>query len=230
GYTSSQLETIESGTTLTITPHIVESDRVVLDISVEVSDSIPKGRATDLPIVTRRIADNTVTVDNGGTVALAGLTREDSTTTHKRTPGLSNLPLIGPLFNNSDDITTSREIAVFVTAHIMRQNQYDSAASVQPAAPPAQPARKFSMPPSPPADSRYQAPVDSRYQAPVDSRYQAPVDSRYQAPVDSRYQAPVDSRYQAPVDSRFTQPAPGSAPLPRFRNDFQSQLGDALRK
>jgi type II secretory pathway component GspD/PulD (secretin) len=232
-YTSSQLETIESGTTLTITPHIVENDRIVLQVSVEVSDSIPKGRTTDLPIVTRRTADNTVTVENGGTVALAGLTREDSTTTHKRTPGLSNLPLIGPLFSNSDDVTTSREVAVFVTATILPQNQYGAATSIPRAAPPVPAApQRFSMPSSPPDAGR--TPTDPRFNEPrVDSRYnQAPVDSRYnQAPVDSRYnQAPVDSRFnQAPVDPRFTQPTPGPAPLPRFRTDFQSQLGDALR-
>jgi len=126
-YQSSQLETIESGTTLTITPHIGDNNDIMLDISIEVSDSIPRGRETDLPIVTRRTAENHVRILDGGTVALAGLTQDKSVTTDRRTPGLSNLPLIGGLFNNSNDITTSREVAVFVTAYILPQDSQQAA-------------------------------------------------------------------------------------------------------
>jgi len=147
-FQSSQLETIESGTTLTITPHIGENNDIMLQIAIEVSDSIPRGRDTELPIVTRRTAENNVRVLDGGTVALAGLTQDKTITTDKRTPGLSNLPLIGGLFNNSNDITTAREIAVFVTAHILRHDSQQTAgipqALDQGFAPPA--SQSFSTP------------------------------------------------------------------------------------
>jgi type II secretory pathway component GspD/PulD (secretin) len=39
----------------------------------------------------------------------------------KRVPFISGLPLIGEAFKNTDQHKQSREIAVFVTAHIIRE-------------------------------------------------------------------------------------------------------------
>ncbi|UCF17354.1 MAG: secretin and TonB N-terminal domain-containing protein, partial [Phycisphaerales bacterium] len=224
-FTNSQLETIESGTTLTITPHIVEGDRIVLQISVEVSDSIPAGRATELPIVTRRTADNRVTVQNGGTVALAGLSQEKSSTTHRRTPGLSNIPLIGELFNNTDDITTSREVAVFVTAYILPQSRYDEAASIPRAAPPAPaPQPVYSMPPL--ELERTIPRVEPRYYPPTGTDIGLP-------PVTPGFDRfPTDrSRVIAPPDrSIISPPAPSPAPDMRLRRSFQDEISRELTR
>ncbi|MEA3225771.1 MAG: hypothetical protein U9Q07_07445, partial [Planctomycetota bacterium] len=232
-FQSSQLETIESGTTLTITPHIGQNNDITLQVSIEVSDSIPRGRDSELPVVTRRMSDSTVVIMDGGTVALAGLTQEKSITTHKRTPGLSNLPLIGGLFNNADDQTESQEIAVFITAHIMRHSSQQAAgvpqALEQNSARPMSPT--FSPPP---VDQRYgRAPVDQRFdRAPVDQRFdRAPVDQRFdRAPVDQRFdRAPIEPRFDpAPVDQRFNPPYRGPASSRSRQGSFQDELRDSL--
>ena len=118
-YTQSELEKIESGTILTITPYVGDNNDITLEMSVEVSDSIPSGQVSGLPVVTRRTASNAVSVQDGGTVALAGLTENRSRTDEKKVPGLSGLPLIGGLFRNQNDDRSTREIAVFVTAHLV---------------------------------------------------------------------------------------------------------------
>jgi type II secretory pathway component GspD/PulD (secretin) len=118
-YMQAEMVTIESGTKLSITPRIGDNNDITLEMATEVSDSVPKGAGSDLPVVTRRTARNVVTVKDGGTVALAGLTENRSRRTDKRVPGLSNLPLLGELFKNTDNSQTSREIAVFVTAHLV---------------------------------------------------------------------------------------------------------------
>ncbi|MHC4105695.1 MAG: type II secretion system protein GspD, partial [Planctomycetota bacterium] len=115
----SELEKIESGTKLNITPHIGDNDEITLSMAIEVSNSIPRGRESDLPVVTRRTAVNTVRIKDGGTVAVAGLTENRTRTEKRRTPGLSKLPIIGGLFKNTNDEGASREIAVFVTAHLI---------------------------------------------------------------------------------------------------------------
>jgi type II secretory pathway component GspD/PulD (secretin) len=119
GFARSELEKVESGTKLTITPHIGDNNDITLELAIEVSDSIPRGRASDLPVITRRTATNTVRIKDGGTVALAGLSENRTRTDKRRVPGLSKLPLIGGLFKNTRDEGASREIAVFVTAHII---------------------------------------------------------------------------------------------------------------
>jgi len=118
-FSRSELQEIKSGTTLTITPHLGDNNDITLQVAVEVSDSIPRGRGNELPIVTRRKAENNVTIKDGGTVALAGLTENRTRTDRKRVPGFSNLPLIGSLFKSNNNENSSREIAVFVTARLV---------------------------------------------------------------------------------------------------------------
>ncbi|MDT8301526.1 MAG: hypothetical protein RQ760_08580 [Sedimentisphaerales bacterium] len=129
----SELEKIESGTKLNITPHIGDNNDITLDLAIEVSDSIPRGRESDLPVVTRRTSANTVRIKDGGTVALAGLTENRTRTDKRRVPGLSKLPLIGGLFKNTNDEGASREIAVFVTANIIPESSQDINYQQQPA-------------------------------------------------------------------------------------------------
>ena len=126
-YTQSEFETIESGTILTITPRIGDNNDITLEMAVEVSDSIPSARGTGLPVVTRRMAENVVTVENGGTAALAGLTENRSKVKESRVPGFSNLPVIGGLFRNTEDDKSTREIAVFVTAHLVPETSQTAA-------------------------------------------------------------------------------------------------------
>lgn len=121
-YTRSELQQIDSGTSLSITPHIGDNNDITLELAIEVSNSIPRGRGSDLPVVTRRKAKNTVRIQNGGTVALAGLTENRTRLEKRRTPGLSKIPLLGNLFKSTNDEEASREIAVFVTAYIIPES------------------------------------------------------------------------------------------------------------
>jgi len=122
-YAEAQLETIEAGTVLTITPRIGDNNDITLAIATEVSDVVSRGQqaAEVLPLVTvsRRTANNTVRIKDGGTVALAGLTENKKVLEDKRTPGLSSIPVLGNLFNNKRDQTATREVAVFVTARLV---------------------------------------------------------------------------------------------------------------
>jgi type II secretory pathway component GspD/PulD (secretin) len=118
-YNYAQLQNITSGTTLNIIPWIGDDNDITLDLAVEVSDSIPNARGSGLPVVTRRNAKDKVKVKDGGTAIVAGLTENRSTSSNRSVPGLSKLPLIGKLFNNTDNDSSSREVAVFVTAHLI---------------------------------------------------------------------------------------------------------------
>ena len=120
-YTRSELEKIESGTKLNITPYIGDNNDITLDLAIEVSNSIPRGRGSDLPVVTRRTSTNTVRIKDGGTVAVAGLTENRTRLEKRSTPGLSNIPILGNLFKSKNDEEANREIAVFVTAYLISE-------------------------------------------------------------------------------------------------------------
>ncbi len=127
-YYTPQLQKIEYGTILGITPHIGKNGDITLDLAIEVSDILL--RTTDnYPVVSRRIVSNTMRIQDGGTVSVAGLKKSEKYTTDNSTPGLSNLPIVGGLFNNKNKQGSDEEIAVFVTAHLV----HDSAQQASPA-------------------------------------------------------------------------------------------------
>jgi type II secretory pathway component GspD/PulD (secretin) len=126
-YTEAELQQVDAGTRLEITPHIGDNNDITLEIVTEVSDVVSRGEQNQqvLPLVTvtRRSTINTVRIRDGGTVALAGLTENKTSTTNKKVPGLGDLPLVGGLFKNKMNQQSSREIAVFITARLVPETQ-----------------------------------------------------------------------------------------------------------
>ena len=117
-YTRFELETIETGTILTITPLIGDNNEITLNVAAEVSDVIARGQ-DNLPVVTRRTTKNTVRVENGGTAVVAGLMDSRKRYQKSRTPGLSGIPILGSLFDNTNTTDSARQVAVFITARLM---------------------------------------------------------------------------------------------------------------
>jgi type II secretory pathway component GspD/PulD (secretin) len=120
----------ESGTILTITPRVSQKYEITLDIKTEVSDVVARGE-NNLPVVTRRTTHNTLRIRDGGTAVIAGIKDNRSRLDRTATPGLGHVPLVGKLFRNNSELTTSRQIAVFITAQLildveLGQTLYDS--------------------------------------------------------------------------------------------------------
>jgi type II secretory pathway component GspD/PulD (secretin) len=117
-YTRTDLEKIETGTILKITPRIGESGDITLEITTEVSDVVARGE-DNLPVVTRRTTKNTVRIQDGGTAVLAGLMDSRSGKEESWVPGIGKLPLVGGLFRNDASLKRSRQVSVFITASLM---------------------------------------------------------------------------------------------------------------
>ena len=117
-YTRFELETIETGTTLTITPRIGDNNEITLEIATEVSDVIARGE-DNLPVVTRRTTKNTVRIEDGGTTAVAGLMDTRKRSEKSRAPGLASIPVVGGLFRNTSESESARHVSVFITARLM---------------------------------------------------------------------------------------------------------------
>ena len=121
-YVNAQLEKIESGTTLTITPRMSNGNEVTLDILVEVSDVVSRGE-NNLPVVSRRSAKSTVRVQDGGTAAIGGLMDTRSQNIRTRTPGIGDVPWLGRLFRTDANRMGAKQVAVFITATVVEGRQ-----------------------------------------------------------------------------------------------------------
>ena len=113
-----QLEEIETGTILSITPRVGRGGDITLKMDLEVSDVTGRGQ-NNLPVVSRRTAQSTVTIENGGTAAVAGLVDARSRSKRSGIPGTTRLPLIGYVLGNKDLDHQARQVAIFVTAHLV---------------------------------------------------------------------------------------------------------------
>jgi general secretion pathway protein D len=127
----------EVGVTLEVTPTVGADDSIALNLkpkvvefegfveyggtSVAISGSttvtIPSGFFQ--PIFTTREVSTDVTVFDGATVVIGGLTREEVKTVNDKVPVLGDIPLLGTAFRSSGKTTTKRNLMVFVTANLV---------------------------------------------------------------------------------------------------------------
>jgi len=72
-----------------------------------------------MPIFSTRKVETTVTIFDGATVVIGGLTREEVKTVNDKIPVLGNIPLIGRLFQSSAESYQKRNLLIFVSANIV---------------------------------------------------------------------------------------------------------------
>lgn len=115
------IDRIEVGIKLKLLPHIIPGGEVqmVLNPSIEaVIDQGPSGTQF-APTIARRDVSTTVTVPDGRTIVIAGLTRNDTTKTVRKVPILGSIPLIGWLFRHTIEEEVKTNLLIFVTPNIV---------------------------------------------------------------------------------------------------------------
>jgi len=127
----------EVGVTLEVTPTVAADDSIAMNLKPKVIEfegfveyggtsvaisgsttvSVPSGFFQ--PIFTTREVVTDVTVFDGATVVIGGLTREEVKTVEDKVPVLGDIPLIGAAFRSSGKSTSKRNLMVFVTANLV---------------------------------------------------------------------------------------------------------------
>ena len=108
------------GITLKVKPQINEGDAIKLDIEQKV-DSVAKSPegAADLTTNTRSISTS-VLVDDGGTIVLGGLIKDDVQESVQKVPLLGDIPFLGALFRNKSTTKVKNNLLVFIRPSIVR--------------------------------------------------------------------------------------------------------------
>ncbi|MFC1463138.1 type II secretion system protein GspD, partial [Verrucomicrobiota bacterium] len=116
------IERMEVGIKLKLTPHIVSDKEVRLSLNPSIEAVIDQGPAgTDFaPTIARREVSTTVTVPDGQTVVIAGLTQRDKRKVVRRVPILGWIPLIGLLFRDTYEVMEKTNVLIFVTPRILK--------------------------------------------------------------------------------------------------------------
>lgn len=112
------------GVGLSFTPTVVDEDLINLELNAEVSAPAQSGAVIDtdtgtIPSFTTRRAETTVELRDGQSMAIAGLLQDFFVDNISQVPWLGDLPVIGPLFRNTDFDRQQRELVIIITPHLV---------------------------------------------------------------------------------------------------------------
>lgn len=109
-----------SGVILNVTPRISGESRIILDVSQEVSSVIQTKTSTiNSPTIQQRKFESTLTLRDGGVVALGGLISRSRNDGETGIPGLKDIPGVGRLFKTATKDIARTELIVLLRAHVM---------------------------------------------------------------------------------------------------------------
>ena len=118
------IEFKQFGVSLTFTPVVLSEGRISMKVLTEVSELSAEGGVTVLgttvPSLRVRRADTTLEIPSGGTLAMAGMIREQTRQAINGLPGLMQIPVLGTLFKSRDFVNNQTELMVLVTPYIVR--------------------------------------------------------------------------------------------------------------
>ncbi len=106
---------------LKVTPQITPNRCLLLNL--EINQDTPSGRLVNgVPAINTKFIHTNVLVNNGETLVLGGIYKQDKNNTVKRVPFLGHLPLIGALFRNLHRKVKNEELLIFITPRIITNN------------------------------------------------------------------------------------------------------------
>ena len=106
------------GLKMTVKPRIDVDNKVSINIKGVIEDILP-GSQVGLPITSKREIDTTAIVENGQSIIIGGLIKDNKDITVNKVPFLGDIPVLGALFRNkqtNDDKTT---IVIVLTPYIV---------------------------------------------------------------------------------------------------------------
>jgi len=119
GATLAEVEFIDVGVKLEVTPTVSGDDMLYLEIHSEVSEVLDQS-VQNVPRIGTREADTRVLVRHGDTVVIGGLMKDNTNTTVKKVPILGDIPLLGWFFRRDSVQKTKTEFLVFITPRILK--------------------------------------------------------------------------------------------------------------
>jgi len=111
------------GLTLNVTPHINPEGLVNMEIFTEIStrseSTVPISEDLSATVFPTRNSQTIVSVQDGQTVVIGGLIRDEIQDQVSKVPVLGSIPLLGYFFTSSQKVKTQVELLIFVTPHVV---------------------------------------------------------------------------------------------------------------
>ena len=113
---------LDVGLKLDVEPRVLLDNNVAIRIGLEVS-SATFVAGSIFPTIGTRNTSTVMMAADGETQVLAGLINDEDRKNTRKVPGLSDIPLLGRLFNNPNNNKSKTEIVLLITPHVLRNIQ-----------------------------------------------------------------------------------------------------------
>jgi pilus assembly protein CpaC len=114
----------EYGVRLMLTPTVLDSNRIFLKVSPEVSEidfsNAVQSGGVAVPGLRVRRTDTSVSLGDGESFVISGLVSRNTLQDVDKVPGLGNLPIIGAFFRSTRFDREDKELLMIVTPHLVR--------------------------------------------------------------------------------------------------------------
>ncbi|MGM0369781.1 MAG: secretin and TonB N-terminal domain-containing protein [Bacillota bacterium] len=124
----SEYQSIDAGVDLSVTPWVGSSDEINLELDPSVSNI--SGAASDgPPEISERTVSTNVRVKDGETIVIGGLIQDVGSKSTSKVPILGDIPLIGGLFRSKNNNVDKRELIIYITPHILKDENQNASKS-----------------------------------------------------------------------------------------------------
>ena len=115
----------ETGVITEVIPRVSSGGLVTLDISQQVSDVDPNAPPTGItsPTFLERAVRSRIVVQDGQTIGLAGLIRDNSSRGNQGVPFLKDVPVLGALLGSQNNTRARTELLVLITPRVVHDQR-----------------------------------------------------------------------------------------------------------
>ncbi|WLH91068.1 type II and III secretion system protein family protein [Pseudomonas sp. FP453] len=118
------IEYKEFGIRLTLTPTVIDRNRISLKVAPEVSEldysNAVAIQGIRVPALTVRRTDTSVSLADGESFVISGLISTNNRSTIDKFPGLGDIPILGAFFRDSNISREEKELLMIVTPHLVQ--------------------------------------------------------------------------------------------------------------
>jgi general secretion pathway protein D len=118
---TNEVNYVDTGVILNVTPRVNDSGLVLLDLQQQVSDvSSTTSSSINSPTIQQRMIQSSVAVNDGQTIALGGLIKDNSNQEKAGIPWLNEVPGLGFLFGSTTGEHDRTELLILLTPRVIR--------------------------------------------------------------------------------------------------------------
>jgi general secretion pathway protein D len=130
-----QVQYVNVGVNLQIQPRVAGDGNVTVHIYSAVSSV--EGYSQTYPLIAQRQAYTTAIVKDGESFVIGGLIEKSEINSLSKIPGIGNLPIIGALFNVKNNTSSTDNLYIIVTPHVLYREPTPASSPSPPAPSPS---------------------------------------------------------------------------------------------